>query len=96
MENERDEQHESLSIELSRPARWACVGLATCASSLPPHLPLFLYSSRDDDVVPFAHTERYAAELPGLTVRVFDSGGHQFGDDLAEVARDIRTLRYRR
>ena len=66
------------------------------ASSLPPHLPLFLYSNRDDDMVPFAHTERYAAELPGATVRVFDSGGHQFGDDLVEVARDIRMLRYGR
>lgn len=64
--------------------------------NLPRKLPLLLYSSRDDEVVPFAHTERYAAELPGATVRVFDSGGHQFGDDLAEVARDIRTLRYRR
>lgn len=66
------------------------------ASSFPPHLPLFLYGSRDDDVVPFAHTERYATELPEVTVRVFDSGGHQFGNDLAEVAQDIRTLRYRR
>lgn len=66
------------------------------ASSFPRNLSLFLYSSRDDDVVPPAHAERYAAELPGVTVRVFDEGGHQFGDDLTEVARDVQTLPSRR
>jgi hypothetical protein len=32
----------------------------------------------------------YAAKLPQATIRVFDGRGHQFGNDLAEVAEDIR------
>ena len=55
-------------------AGWEIDGLAppeTFTSSLPPHLPLFLYGCRDDEVVPSAHTGRYAAALPGATVRVF-------------------------
>ena len=50
---------------------------------------IFLYHSRDDDTVPFAHLALYAAKLPQATVRVFDGRGHQFGNDLAEVAEDI-------
>ena len=76
---------------LLAPPYWDAV--ADLAPNLPGKLPLFLYSSRDDEVVPFSHAERYAAELPGATVRVFGRGGHQFGNDLAAVARDIRTLR---
>ncbi len=76
-------------------AGWEIDGLAppeTFTSSLPGGLPIFLYGCRDDEVVPFSHTERYAAALPEVTVRVFDEGGHPFGNDLAEVARDIRML----
>lgn len=51
---------------------------------------IFLYSSRDDEIVPFAHLALYAAKLPQATVREFDGRGHQFGNDLAEVAEDIR------
>jgi predicted alpha/beta hydrolase family esterase len=52
---------------------------------------IFLYHSRDDNIVPFAHLALYAAKLPQATIRVFDGRGHQFGNDLAEVAEDIRT-----
>jgi uncharacterized protein len=51
---------------------------------------IFLYHSRDDDTVPFAHLALYAAKLPQATIREFDGRGHQFGNDLAEVAEDIR------
>ena len=62
--------------------------VATKLASIPR---IFLYHSRDDEVVPFAHLALYAAKLPQATVRVFDGRGHQFGNDLAEVAEDIRT-----
>ena len=62
------------------------------ASKLPEGLPVFLYHSRDDEVVPFAHLALYAERLPQATVREFDGRGHQFGDDLSEVARDIELL----
>lgn len=51
---------------------------------------IFLYHSRDDETVPFAHLALYAAKLPQATIREIDGRGHQFGNDLAEVAEDIR------
>jgi predicted alpha/beta hydrolase family esterase len=62
------------------------------ASKIPKEMPVFLYHSRDDEVVPFAHAVLYAEKLPRATVREFDGRGHQFDDDLSEVARDIGGL----
>ena len=60
------------------------------ASKIPRGMPVFLYHSRDDEVVPFAHAALYAEKLPRATVREFYGRGHQFGDDLSEVAREIK------
>jgi predicted alpha/beta hydrolase family esterase len=62
------------------------------ASKLPEGSPTFLYHSRDDEWVPFAHLAMHAENLPHATIREFDGRGHQFGDDLSEVARDIENL----
>jgi len=62
------------------------------AASLLEGLPIFLYHSRDDDVVPFDHLSLYANQFPQATLREFDGRGHQFNDDLADVAADIRDL----
>lgn len=59
------------------------------AAKLPSISRIFLYHSRDDEVVPFAHLALYAAKLPQAIVRIFDSRGHQFGNDLTEVTEDI-------
>ncbi|MBA3426466.1 MAG: serine hydrolase family protein [Rubrobacter sp.] len=61
-------------------------------ATLPEDIPMFLYHSRDDEVVPFGHLALYAGRLPQATIRVFDARGHQFGDDLSEVAEDIGRL----
>lgn len=50
---------------------------------------IFLYHSRDDEVVPFSHLTRYTALLPQAIVRVVDGRGHQLGNDMTEVAEDI-------
>ena len=56
------------------------------------HIPrIVVYHSRDDESVPFAHLARYAASLPDATIRAVDGRGHQFGNDLADVAEDIRS-----
>jgi predicted alpha/beta hydrolase family esterase len=52
------------------------------ATRLPKGASLFLYHSRDDEVVPFAHLTLYAEQLPQATVREFDRRGHQFTNDL--------------
>lgn len=50
---------------------------------------IVLYHSRDDETVPFDHLAFYEDLLPQATFRVMDGRGHQFGNDLAEVAHDI-------
>jgi predicted alpha/beta hydrolase family esterase len=62
------------------------------ASKLPSGAPIFLYHSRDDEIVPFAHLALYAEKLPQATIREFDGRGHQFNNDLYEVASDIANL----
>ncbi len=59
------------------------------ATKLPAIPRMFLYHSRDDEVVPFAHLALYAAKLPQATLRVYDGRGHQFENDLTDVAGDI-------
>jgi predicted alpha/beta hydrolase family esterase len=55
--------------------------------------PVFLYHSRDDEVVPFAHLASYAEALSRATVRELDPPrGHQLNSDLSEVAADIKHL----
>ena len=51
---------------------------------------IFLYHSRDDEIVPFAHLALYTARLPEATLRVVDGRGHQFANDLVDVAEDIK------
>jgi predicted alpha/beta hydrolase family esterase len=62
------------------------------ASQLPKGAPIFLYHSRDDEWVPFAHLALYAEKIPQATIRKFDGRGHQFNNDLSEVAADIASL----
>ena len=62
------------------------------ASRLPMGVPIFLYHSRDDEWVPFAHLEIYAEKIPQAIVREFDGRGHQFNNDLSEVVLDIKSL----
>ena len=62
------------------------------ASKLLKALPVFFYHSRDDDVVPFAHLAMHADTFPQAIFREFDGRGHQFNNDLSEVAADIASL----
>ncbi len=62
------------------------------AAQLPKGGPIFLYHSRDDDWVPFAHLAMYAERIPQANVREFDGRGHQFNNDLSEIAKDIKSL----
>jgi uncharacterized protein len=52
--------------------------------------PMFFYHSHDDEIVPFAHLASYAAKLPHATIRELDGRGHQLGNDLIEIADDIK------
>ena len=61
-------------------------------SKLPSGTPIFFYHSRDDETVPFAHLSLYAKKLPQATIHALDARGHQLGNDLSEVAVDIKSL----
>jgi predicted alpha/beta hydrolase family esterase len=62
------------------------------ASKLPKRAPIFLYHSRDDEVVPFAHLALYREKLPQAIIRLLDGRGHQLSNELSEVAADIKRL----
>jgi uncharacterized protein len=54
---------------------------------------IFLYHSRDDEEVPFAHLSCYAERLPQAAVRALDGQGHEFRDrETPELTRDIRSV----
>lgn len=62
------------------------------AAKLPASVPIYLYHDRDDEVVPFSHLAIFADKLPKAIIRQFDSGGHQFNNDLSAMAADIKSL----
>jgi uncharacterized protein len=64
----------------------------SAAERLSKRVPVFLYHCEDDEVVPFRHLKGNAEYLRDATVREFPTGGHQFGNDLVPVARDIRSI----
>jgi predicted alpha/beta hydrolase family esterase len=53
--------------------------------------PLFLYRSRDDDVVGEDQLTKYTRALPHANIRVLDGRGHEFDQpSFPELATDIR------
>ncbi|MDN3580681.1 alpha/beta hydrolase [Mucilaginibacter flavus] len=62
------------------------------AEKLPENTPLFFYQAHDDEEVPFKHFETYRQKLPAATFREINKGGHQLGNNLSLVARDIKNL----
>ena len=60
-------------------------------SRLPPSR-IFLYHSRDDPEVPFAHLGYYQKHLPAATVRPIDGSDHSFVDGLPTLVEDIKCL----
>lgn len=60
------------------------------AAKLPENTPMFFYYTRDDETVPLSHLAMYQEKLPQASYREFATGGHQFTDDIPEIAKDIR------
>lgn len=58
------------------------------ASRLPAGASVILYASEDDETVPFAHRDLYAAAIARSRTRT-TTGGHQLGNDLGAVADDV-------
>jgi hypothetical protein len=62
------------------------------AEKLPKEIPMFFYQCRDDEVVPYDHFTIYKQHIPWAVFHETATGGHQFNNDLAIVASDIRKL----
>jgi predicted alpha/beta hydrolase family esterase len=62
------------------------------ASRLPPISQMFLYHSRNDQHVPFAHLGHYQKKLPRATARALAGHEHSFTGGLPELVEDIRGL----
>lgn len=62
------------------------------AGKLPENVPIFLYHSIDDEVVPFEHLSLYTQKLPQAIIHEIKEGGHQFNNDLTFIAMDIKKL----
>jgi predicted alpha/beta hydrolase family esterase len=62
------------------------------AERLPGDVPVFLYHGTADTIVPFSHAALYANAIPQAVVRALPDRDHQLGNDLGDVARDIRSF----
>ena len=62
------------------------------ASQVLKEIPIFFYHSRDDDIVPFTHLAKHREKFPHANFREFEGRGHQFKEDLSDVAADIMNL----
>lgn len=62
------------------------------AECLPQNTQIFFYHCRDDEEVPFDNLTAYTQKLQAATFREFESGGHQLGSNIKQVANDIKTL----
>ncbi|WP_102272105.1 alpha/beta hydrolase [Cytobacillus massiliigabonensis] len=59
------------------------------------HLPkipnLFLYHSRDEEIVPFSHHKMYAEKLPQAAIRELEGKEHLFLNGLPILVNDLRS-----
>ncbi|MCF6409480.1 alpha/beta hydrolase [Pseudalkalibacillus salsuginis] len=61
-------------------------------SRLPQISHIFIYQSRDDEIVPFSHLDHYAEILPQVITRELDDHGHYFNNGAFEVIGDIKGI----
>ncbi len=67
--------------------------LSGVGAKLPRGTPVFLYHGTADETAPVGHVLLYAQAIPQAAVRRLSGRDHQLGNDLSEVAADIRRLR---
>lgn len=52
---------------------------------------IYLYHSKDDQVVSFSEMEKYAKALPEAEKYIFEDRGHFLGEDFPELIENIKT-----
>ena len=66
---------------------------ADLGAKLPPGVPIHVFHGLDDDTAPPAHAELYGRAIPQAQLHLLPGRNHQLGNDLREVASEIRALR---
>lgn len=66
--------------------------MTNLGSRLPKALPVHLYHGDADETAPVDHLALYEKALPQAKTRTLKGRDHQLGNDLSEVARDIRMM----
>lgn len=54
---------------------------------------IYVYSSKDDPVVPYIDMEKYQKKLPNANFVTFENRGHFSQEDFPEIVKDIRNLK---
>jgi len=60
---------------------------------LPAGVPVHLFHGTDDDTAPPAHADLYARAIPQALLHQLPGRDHQLGNDLRDVANEIKALR---
>ena len=84
-----------LSAPFWGPGGWEFEGFSInneLAAKKVSNTPVFFYHGTHDEIVPFSHLALYKAKFPHAKFREMAGQGHQFEDDLSEVAKDITDL----
>jgi len=53
---------------------------------------IYLYHSKDDNIVPFVDLEKYKKDLPNAHIEVFEDRGHFDQEKFPEIIRDIKEV----
>ena len=53
---------------------------------------IYLYHSKDDDLVPFPHLAKFQQALPTAVVRVFEDRKHFNQEELPELTEDVKKI----
>lgn len=53
---------------------------------------IFLYHSKDDELVPITDLEKYRKDLPNAHVQIFENRGHFNQEEFSEIVRDIKKV----
>jgi pimeloyl-ACP methyl ester carboxylesterase len=65
--------------------------LSDLGARLPASVPVHVFHGLEDDTAPPAHADLYARAIPDAHLHLLPGRDHQLGNDLADVARVIRT-----
>lgn len=65
---------------------------ADAGGALPNGVPIHVYQGLDDETVPPSHADLHARAMPQASIHRLPGRDHQLGNDLSEVADEIRML----